>query len=40
MKITRRHMLMGAGGAAVAVGAVGSMKLGWDSKNFTREGYV
>ena len=40
MKITRRHMLMGAGGAAVAVGAVGAMKLGWDSKNFTREGYV
>lgn len=40
MKITRRHMLMGAAGIGVSAGAVGALKLHWDGKSFVREGYV
>lgn len=40
MKISRRHMLLGAGGVALAAGTVAAQKFGWDRKDFTREGYV
>lgn len=40
MKITRRHMLIGAGGSALAAGAIAAQKFGWDRKTFTRSGYV
>jgi hypothetical protein len=40
MKITRRHMLIGAAGTGIAGGAVALQKFSWDSKSFTRDGYV
>lgn len=40
MKITRRHMLVGAAGTGLAVGGVAAAKLSWDAKDFTRDGYV
>ena len=40
MKLTRRHMLFAAAGTGLAAGAVAVQKIGWDSKSFTRKGYV
>jgi FAD-linked oxidoreductase len=40
MKITRRHMLIGAAGVGVTAGAAGALKLHWDGKSFVRQGYV
>ena len=40
MKITRRHMLIGAAGAGVVAGGIGIQKLAWDRKSFTRADYV
>ncbi|MBA3070111.1 MAG: FAD-binding protein [Hyphomonas sp.] len=40
MKITRRHLLIGAAGAGLAAGAVAAQKIGWNRRNFTRAGYV
>ena len=40
MKLTRRHMLFAAAGTGLAAGAVAVQKIGWDSRSFTRKGYV
>lgn len=40
MKLTRRHLFIGAAGMGLAAGAVAVRKFSWDGKSFTREGYV
>jgi FAD-linked oxidoreductase len=40
MKITRRHMLIGAAGTGIVAGGVAVQKLGWDRKTFTRADYI
>jgi len=40
MKITRRHMLIGAAGTGVVAGGVAVQKFSWDRKSFLRGDYV
>lgn len=40
MKITRRHMLIGAAGTGIVAGGVAVRKFSWDAKSFVRDGYV
>lgn len=40
MKITRRHMLIGAAGTGVVAGGAAISKFSWDAKNFVRKGYT
>lgn len=40
MKLTRRHMLIGAAGAGLATGGVAARHYTWGNRDYTRTGYV